>query len=315
MIVTITMNPAMDKTILLDSFQVGELNRVKTVTLDSGGKGINVSKNIKMLGGETLATGFLAGNTGSVINQMLQSQGIKTDFIFVPGETRTNMKIVDTNGSLTELNECGPEIPQKAMEKLLIKLEKIANSDTFFILTGSVPQNINKNIYKNIIQMLKKKGATVFMDADGLLFSEGIEALPNFIKPNRFELEQYFKMSEKASEEELIKMGLKLQEKGIETVLISMGSEGAIFIIKNKVFRVLGLKVEAYSPVGAGDAMVAAFSYGLFKKMPIEGCIRLAVATSAGAVETIGTKPATKSVIEQLMRQVRLIEQKVYKDA
>jgi len=307
MIVTVTMNPAIDKTVDIEDFQYGGLNRITSVVSDPGGKGINVSKTIKYLGGKTIATGFIGGNGGTMIEQGLKELGIEADFVHVEGETRTNMKVVDVRGNVTELNEPGPNIKESDMEKLLEKLESLANADTLFVLAGSIPKGVDKGIYGLIIEKVKSKGAKVFLDADGELFVKALESKPDYIKPNRFELEQYFNFDGNATENDLVDMGRKLHSKGIGNVAISLGSEGALFVLPDKAIKVPGLRVEAHSTVGAGDAMVAALSYGIDLSLPIEECIKLGVATSAGAVTTIGTKPPTKELVETLKQQVNLI--------
>ncbi|MEG2441860.1 MAG: 1-phosphofructokinase [Acetivibrio sp.] len=303
MIVTVTMNPAMDKTIFLQELRTGRLNRIEKTVLDPGGKGINVSKTIHVLGGETIATGFLAGSTGMRIEESLKKKGIRTDFIYVEGETRTNIKIIDREGTLTELNEQGPEIFQNEKNKLMEKLCLLAGENTLFILAGSVPKGVDKTMYREIIEMVKKKGAKVFLDADGSLLEEGIKGIPDIIKPNQFELEQYFAKTEPSISKDILKMGICLQQKGIENVLISRGKEGAVFLIKGQIVQAPALKIKENSSVGAGDAMVAAFAYGLEKNMDQKKLISFAMAVSAGAVETQGTKPPEIDRVEQLMKQ------------
>ena len=172
MIVTVTMNPAIDKTAEVDQFVYQGLNRLKNVIQDAGGKGINVSKTIKALGSDTVATGFLAGNAGVVINKVLKEKGIKADFIEVDGETRTNMKVVEPGGILTELNEPGPQISEENVRNLVEKLEDYANEKTLFILAGSIPKGVSSDIYGTIIKKVKEKKASVFLDADGELFAK-----------------------------------------------------------------------------------------------------------------------------------------------
>lgn len=306
MIITVTMNPAIDKTVELEQFHHEGLNRLQKVVIDAGGKGINVSKTIQELGGETIATGFLGGTGGAVIKKVLYDRGITTDFVSVEGETRTNMKVVEPGGVLTELNEPGPSIRPQDVEALLKKLESYAGEDTLFVLAGSIPTGVDTSIYGQITHLVQERGAKVFLDADGELFVKALEAGPDMIKPNKFELEQYFAFDGDAGEEDLIAMGKRLARKGIERVAISMGKEGAMFLFGDRVIRTPGLKVEAHSTVGAGDAMVAALSYGFHEKMSEEECICLGVAASAGAVMTIGTKPPSKDLVEKLKGQVTL---------
>lgn len=307
MIITVTMNPAIDKTVDLVHFEHGSLNRLTNVITDAGGKGINVSKTIKELGGETLATGFIGGSGGVLIEKVLNEQGIKSDFVLVNGETRTNLKVVEQNGFVTELNEPGPVIKKEEIDLLTEKLLGYANPDTLFVIAGSIPNGVDKNIYKVLIEKLKEKGAKVFLDADGELFVNSLEAKPDIIKPNRGELEEYFSMDYRANEEELIQMGNKLLDKGIGMVAISLGQMGALFLTKEQSVRCPGLKVEAHSTVGAGDAMVAALSYGIDNGFDFVESVKLGIATSAGAVTTQGTKPPSKELVDKLRQQVTIV--------
>lgn len=306
MIITVTMNPAIDKTVDIEQLVQGGLNRLKNVIMDVGGKGINVSKTIKELGGETIATGFLGGSGGVLIKNFLMEQGIQSDFIEIRNEVRTNLKVVESNGNVTELNEPGPLVTEAELKLLLDKLLSYANEEALFVLAGSIPNGIAKNVYQILTQRLKEKGAKVFLDADGELFINALESCPDIIKPNRHELEEYFHMDYRADEEELITMGNKLLDKGIGMIAISLGQMGAIFLTKEKVLRCPGLKVEAHSTVGAGDAMVAALTYALNKGLALEECAKLGVATSAGAVTTLGTKPPKKELVEELLQIVQI---------
>ncbi len=306
MIITVTLNPAIDKTVDIGDFHYGGLNRITMVVQDPGGKGINVSKTIHHLGGQTIATGFLGGNGGRILNDSLQKLGIKTDFIQVSGESRTNLKVLDIKGKVTEFNEPGPVIEEAAVNELLMKLESMANSDTMFVLAGSIPKGVDSGIYGKITEIVKRKKAKVFLDADGELFAKGIEAKPDYIKPNRFELEEYFNFEGRASIDDLALMGRKLLDKGIGTVAISLGGEGALFVLPKETIIAPGLKVEAHSTVGAGDAMVAALAYGIDLSLPMKETIKLGIATSAGAVTTVGTKSATKEKVDELKQYVTM---------
>ena len=213
MIVTVTMNPAIDKTVDIDALERGGLNRIQHVELDAGGKGINVSKTIHALGGKSVATGFIAGNAGNIIRGVLDQWQITNDFIEVSGETRTNTKVFEKSGELTELNEPGPTVEEEDIKALLHKLEGYADQDTLFVLAGSVPQGVPKDIYCKITELVHQRGAKVLLDADGELFTKALKAVPDIIKPNRVELEQYAGMDYIASEQELLSAAEKLMEK------------------------------------------------------------------------------------------------------
>lgn len=308
MIITVTMNPAIDKTVEVQKLNPGNLNRIKKVEFDAGGKGINVSKTIGELGGESIAVGFLGGNAGAIIEKVLKEKNIKTDFIWVEGETRTNTKVLEENGMVTELNEPGPTVSNKQIEELLHKLDGYAGEDRLFVLSGSIPNGVDKNIYQRIIHLVHQKKAKVLLDADGELFRQSLEAIPDMIKPNRAELEEYAGIDYRATEENLLKIARELLEKGMETVAVSMGKKGAMFLKEDYQVMCPGLSVKAHSTVGAGDAMVAAMAYAWDKGLSNEETVRTCIAASAGAVTTVGTKPPSKELVEHLKTEVIIKE-------
>ena len=293
MIVTVTVNPAMDKTAEIDCLRPHALNRLAGVVSDVGGKGINVSKTIAALGRQSVACGFLAGQTGRSIEQTLgqwPGGGIRPDFLTVPGETRTNLKLVEPGGELTELNEQGPRLSPADLDALAQKLEGYAAPGTLFVLAGSVGPGVPPELYRDLTRRLKQRGAKVFVDADGPLFARALEAVPDIIKPNAFELGQYFGLDHTPEGEELIGLGRTLAVQG------------------ERVWRAPALPVMPRSTVGAGDAMVAAIACGVEEDLPLEDCLRLGMAVSAGAVTTRGTRPPDPETVRQLTAQVCLTE-------
>ncbi len=306
MIVTVTMNPAIDKTVDITLLERGDLNRIKRMEMDAGGKGINVSKTIQELGGKSIATGFLGGSSGTVILDVLKQRGITADFVEVDGETRTNLKVVEETGEVTELNEPGPEVTQEQIDTLLGKLDEYAGTDTLFVLAGSIPSGVPASIYAQITKRVHSRGAKVLLDADGELFSQSMEVPPDMLKPNRLELERYFQVDYRASEPELLMMGKRFLKNGVSKVVISMGQMGALFLTPDQSYHCPGLSVKAHSTVGAGDAMVAAMAYSWDEKLPLEECIRLCMGASAGAVTTIGTKPPSRSLVDELAAKVEI---------
>ena len=281
MIVTVTMNPAIDKTVEIGHLIPGGLNRIHKVEYDAGGKGINVSKTIRELGGGSIATGFLAGNAGRTIESVLKD-----------------------NGEVTELNEPGPEITPDQLDELLARLEGYAGDGVLFVLAGSIPSGISIDIYEKIIRLLHKKGAKVLLDADGCMFRQALDAGPDIIKPNRAELEEFMGIDYRASDRDLLKTARQLLGKGVDTVAVSMGKSGAMFVRDGYEVRCPALNVKAHSTVGAGDAMVAALAYSFDTKNGDENTTRICMAASAGAVTTIGTKPPARELVDELMEQV-----------
>jgi 1-phosphofructokinase len=306
MIVTVTMNPAMDKTAELDCLVRGGLNRSKRTLYDAGGKGINVSKTIQALGGKSVAAGFLGGRTGQKIADMLKKEEISQDFVWVDGETRTNTKIAEADGRVTELNEPGPWIAEEKTEELIEKLAGYAGEETLFVLSGSVPPGVDGQIYARIIRRVHEKGAAVLLDAGGELFRNAVLECPDMVKPNRCELEEYAGYDSGASEAALKKAAAELQAKGTGTVAVSLGKEGAYFLGKSYEAVCPALPVRVCSTVGAGDAMAAALALAWEKKLDREEMLRLCMAVSAGAVTTPGTRPPEKKLVEELAQKVKI---------
>lgn len=304
MIITVTMNPAVDKTAEVDYIECGELNRLKNVVSDAGGKGINVSKMVAALGGKSLATGFVGGGSGAEICTVLSRMGISHDFVQVAATTRTNLKIVEHKGRVTEMNEPGVQVSDIELDALLAKLTSLASPETLFVFSGSIPSGMGTDIYKRCIALVHAKGARAFLDADGEAFRLGLCAQPYFIKPNREELQKHFDLTSRPDTPELVRLCQRLMRDGVEQIALSLGAEGALFLKGDSVIRVPGLRVKTHSTVGAGDSMVGALAYAADCGMPYEAGLALAVAASAGAVTTIGTKAPDRALVDSLLKQV-----------
>lgn len=305
MIITVTFNPAVDKTAEVNTLIVGGLNRLFNVRQDAGGKGINVSKTLKALGTSSLAVGFLGGSAGTFIEQALEKAGIASHFVHVNGNTRTNLKVLNAQMELTELNEPGPQISADQIEDLIRVILSDAKENDLVILSGNVAPGVPDDVYALIIERLREKKIRCILDADGALFRKGIKAGPYAIKPNRYELAQYFGLPEdELTTEKMVELGSRFLNEDTRLVAISMGIEGSLFLSADEVISAPALKIDYQSSVGAGDAMVAAIADGLEKGMSLPDLVSWAVAVSAGACTTQGTQPAELSVVEELRSRV-----------
>lgn len=302
MITTVTFNPAVDKTAQVDELIPGGLNRLKNVRQDAGGKGINVSKTLKAIGEDSTATGFIGGSAGQFIKNRLDELNIDNVFIQVDGDTRTNLKVLDKDMNLTELNEAGPECTSEDLDKMA---ELLTDRSGILVLCGNTGPGVSKNIYRTLAEKAHANGLQVIMDADGELFREGIQAHPDVIKPNRFELAQFFGKSEDEMDAAtMIELARTFIDEGVKLVVISMGIEGGLFVTKDRALQAPALKIPFQSAVGAGDAMVAALAYSLKHDLDLEQTLTLAVALSAGACMTEGTQPADAATVEKLKQEV-----------
>ncbi|MEK6265315.1 MAG: 1-phosphofructokinase [Clostridium sp.] len=304
MIITVTLNPAVDKTVEVDNCTINSVNRVSSIKLDAGGKGINVSKVVKSLGGESVTLGALAGKTGEFIKDYLDTEKIENDFVFVTGETRTNIKIVDkVKNTNTDLNESGNNISEEDVKSIKEKIFTLAKKDDILVLSGSVPQRVEKNIYELWIKEASGLGVKTILDADGELLKNGILAAPYLIKPNIHELEKLFDVKINGINE-IISICKGIFDYGVKMIAVSLGSEGALFMNREKTIHARGIKVKVKSTVGAGDSMVAGLAFALDKGYSFERSVTLSVASATAGVMTDGTTAGNLNDILDIEKQV-----------
>lgn len=306
MIITVTLNPAIDKTVYIDKLKAKTLNRVSSSLFDIGGKGINVSKTISSLNSVSIATGLLGKDNNSFIINGLNYLSIENDFVYVDGSVRTNLKVIEEDGSLTEINESGPTINKDKIDELILKLDKYANEENIFVFSGSVPKGVDSNIYAYLTNRLKQKGSKVVVDADDELLSLAIKESPTVIKPNMYELSKLVDIDENSDDTTIINKCRSLLDHGIQIICVSKGKDGALFISNHYCYSAKAIDVEVKSSVGAGDAMVAALAYGLQNNMDYLDMFKLALATSAGAVMSKGTSPASLEVVNELIEKIEI---------
>ena len=306
MIYTVTLNPAVDKTVYVDNFAIDTVNRATSVRQDAGGKGINVSKTIKALGGESTAVAFLGGSSGALIASALGEAGIAVRSFEVPGTTRTNTKVVDlASHTYTDINEPGAPVTKALLDDALAILALGINPGDIVVLSGSLPSGASANTYARWTRACRKAGARVFLDADGEALIEGIAANPSLIKPNEVELGRMLGR-ELTEDADIVAAARELVEQGIAQVMVSMGGSGAIFVTERGAWRLHQPTVDVVSTVGAGDSVVAALAYAAEQELPIDQTARLCMATGAATVMRPGTEPARRDDIDRLIDQVSI---------
>ncbi|MCC8059278.1 MAG: 1-phosphofructokinase [Clostridiales bacterium] len=305
MIYTVTLNPALDKTVEIPSLTIDAVNRITTMRTDPGGKGINVSKVISKLGGQSIAGGILGGDTGRAIESALKKLGLTTSFRFVEGETRTNMKIIDpTNHTNTDINEPGVVVSEEILNDLRDEIRDRLTGDDIVVISGSMPKGSPADTYYTWAKTFREKGAKVFLDADGELLRTGLKASPYLIKPNDHELSMLVGRELKTPQELAKTARTLMNDYGIAKIVVSMGSAGALYVTGSETIYAEGLKVPVGSTVGAGDSVVAALAIAEESGLSLEETVRLSTATGAANVMCSGTQAAEYSVIQELMPKV-----------
>lgn len=301
MIYTVTLNPSLDYVVSVEDFQPGKTNRTSEEQIYAGGKGINVSAQLKNLGCDSVALGFVAGFTGQEIQRQLKEKEINTDFILLQeGSSRINLKIKNIEG--TEINGTGPCIRQVELDALLQKLDALQTGDVLF-LSGSIPGSVPGDIYARMMKRLEHKGILVVLDTAGEALRKGLSLKPFLIKPNQQEINELFGVRVN-TREELLVLGKKLQEMGARNVLISLAGEGAVLICENgKIYRSKAPKGKPVNSVGAGDAMLAGFMAEWLKTVNYEEAFYRSVATGSATAFAEGF--ATEEAVQALYKQVK----------
>lgn len=283
MILTVTLNAAIDKRYVVENYQVGEVNRVKECAYVAGGKGLNVSKTAAIAGAEVLATGFVGGHAGAYITEAVEKQGVATDFIQVKGESRSCINIYDTvNKTQTEFLEPGVVVSEEEQRAFYLKFDQLLAKCDVVAMSGSVPKGIGTDMYPKLVAMAKAAGKKIIVDTSGALLEEAVKAKPNMVKPNIDEI-RLLTGKQILGREELIEAGIELQKSGIERVVISLGADGSLMFVDEGVYQAVVPKIDAVNTVGCGDCMTAGFAISFEQGMSPEEALRFASATSAAS--------------------------------
>lgn len=264
MILTVTVNPALDKNYSIPGFALTGIHRVESMSIVPAGKGLNVSRVLKTLGVPTVATGILGGFTGKQIETALKQLGVEDDFVQIRAESRSNSLVIDRHHSIhTEIKEPGPAIPKDAWKRLEKKIMQIAPTCSWVVFAGSPPPGAPSTLYYELIQKTQTAGVKVALDTRGPWLKEGIKACPDLIKPNWEEFQELVGPCY-STVQALEKAGRIVEEEGVGIVVVSMGAKGALAVDRQHSYLVQQLPpIKVASPIGSGDTLVA----GLLAKL------------------------------------------------
>ncbi|OFW74849.1 MAG: hypothetical protein A2Y55_05730 [Actinobacteria bacterium RBG_16_68_12] len=311
MIVTVTVNAALDRTLTVPVFQIGYRHRSSEVLTLAGGKGINVARALKRLEVPVVATGLTGGRTGTRIVEELTSEAILNDFVRIAAESRTSTAVVDpTSGAYTEINEWGPEVTAAELETLMEKLQYLARGADFVVLAGSLPRKVPTSFYADAIRDLARRDVRVVLDSEGEPLQAGVEAAPFLVSPNQREAEQL--VGQELEDDDDFLMALDaVAEMGARNVLITL--ENGCFALlrfgrRTRRLRAFAPHVEPASVVGSGDVLLAQFLASVLEERPPEDTLRLAVAAGAASVLEVGAGRFDPQLIVSLAGDVELAE-------
>ena len=286
-ILTLTLNPALDLTVRLAHLEPGAVNRSETLLTHAAGKGVNVAQVLADLGHEVTVGGFLGEDNPQAFDALIARRGFADAFIRVPGETRSNIKIAEQDGRVTDINAPGPQVSEQAQLALLNQLTLIAPGHAAVVVAGSLPRGVSAQWFQSLLVHLKSLGLKVVLDTSSEALRAGIKAGPWLIKPNTEELAEALDCATDSIAQQA-QAAERLHAQGVEHVVVSHGAEGVNWFSPGTALHATPPKVSVASTVGAGDSLLAGMLHGLLRFDLPETTLRRATAIAAMAVTQIG---------------------------
>lgn len=311
MIVTVTMNAAIDRTLTVPNFQLGHRHRASQGLTLAGGKGINVARALKRLNYPVVATGLAGGRTGTRIVEELTGEAILNDFVRIADESRTSTAVVDpTANTYTEINEWGPQVEPDELGILLEKIQYLSRGADAVVFAGSLPRGVEEDFYAETIRDLNRRGVRSVLDSEGEPLRLGVEAEPFLVSPNQQEAESL--VGQEFHEQDDFVMALDaVAEMGARNVLITQESGSFALLREDRKPRRLHAsapRVEPVSAVGAGDVLLAAFLAGRLEGRPADDALRLAVAAGTSSTLEVGAGRFDPREAGRLVNLVQVVE-------
>lgn len=306
MITTISLNPSIDRTVNVEKFVPGGLNRVVSAHSVAAGKGINVALTASALGVASECIGFMYREGSKLFEKRLMVGGVEYNFVWCDGSVRTNVKVFDqSTGTITEINESGARVSEDDLKRMTDLVALHAENTDYLVLAGSLPPGCPADYYRTLIQTVEGLGCRCVLDADGDRMRYGLEACPFMIKPNRYELE--LMTGEKLNTlKEIRDAAQKYLDMGVSVVTVSLGSEGALITDGDETLYAPKLALDVKSTVGAGDAMVAGLTCGFIGDNELEDAFRMGVACASARCATESYRVIDKTEYKRLLDQVKI---------
>jgi 1-phosphofructokinase family hexose kinase len=306
MIYTVTLNPAVDRELTVSSLDFNSVLRASDYRVDCGGKGFNVSRVLKSLGVDSVAVGFAGGRSGEMLSDGLEALDIETKFIWIAGETRTNISLISLEENrYIKVNEPGPFISPEEQAGLFEMMRDIAKQDDWWVLSGSLTPGMSESIYADMIDCLQSQGAKAILDTSGASLMHGCKARPYLVKPNAHEAHILTNLPVDELSE-ITTAGRAIQNIGTTRVIISLGKDGAVLLDGEETWRVHSPRIEERNPIGAGDSLVGGIVWGLQAGLTLPEALTWGMAAGAATASLSGTAVGKRDLVERLHAQVKL---------
>jgi 1-phosphofructokinase family hexose kinase len=315
MILTVTLNAAIDRTVAVPNFHLGHRHRAVESRTLAGGKGINVARALRLLDRPVIATGFAGGPTGNRVLEELRNESIPKDLTWIAGETRINLAVVDpTSGEQTEINERGPAVSPEEVERFLERLRYLATGAKICVLAGTLPPGAGDDLYARIIEELRERGVVSVLDSEGEPMRAGVRAGVSVVTPNEREAEEL--VGQEFDDGDDLAHGLsELTRMGAEEAVITR-PDGCVAVVgEGSERRTLEVRIRALDPVstvGSGDAFLAGYVAARYDGRPSEECLAYGVACGAESTQHFGAGTVDRNQVERLVGEVELRDLEVH---
>jgi 1-phosphofructokinase len=307
MILTLTLNPAVDQTLWLERLEVGQVNRAFESQLDPAGKGINASRMCQRIGWPTIAFGFLAGEAGSIVQRTLDEEGVRNHFLPVEGQTRINVTLIDrATGYATSVYGQGSHVSPEALVRLDEILKTWLEAGRVLVLAGSLPPGVPGDLYARLTKVAREREVRTIVDAEGAALRLAIAEGPALIKPNVAEAERL--LDRKLPDLSAVRIAAGELAERLPGVVISMGLNGAVCAQGTRAWHVMPPKVPWLSSVGSGDSMVAGLAVEMARGHDLLEGMRLGTAAGAATAMSPGTGLGTRDEVDRLLPGVTIVE-------
>ena len=304
MIVTLTINPAIDQNIAADRLVFEDRAYIISQSESAGGRGIISSSVLHSFGSKTLAIVTSGGKTGKRLEKLLAASGYPVEVVRIEEEIRQNLTITDKYGLTIKLNQAGPPISAKELEQIEHTVGKSLQKAEWLMLCGSIPPGVAPDFYRDLIRVAQKHNVKTLLDTDGEALAHGVEACPTVVKPSQQEAERLLNRA-LITRAHFLEAATRIKAMGPETVLISLGSRGAIATDGHRVVEALAPRIDTGSPIGAGDAMAAAYVWAITKKKDFPDAVRWSVAEGTASAKLPGMQSGT---LEQARAVYKAVE-------
>jgi 1-phosphofructokinase family hexose kinase len=305
LIVTLTINPAIDRIFSVDRLAFEDRSYINSVGESAGGRGLNASRVIHSFGGDTRAVLISGGDTGKRLEELLASSGFPNTLVPIQNAIRTNLTITDRHGLTVNLNEAGPELTKAEVTRVEDAVREALREASWLLLCGSLPPGVPSSFYGKMIAMARKKKVKTLLHADRDALREGIEQQPTIATPNQQEAERLLGRT-LLTRSHHVEAAAQIRAMGAESVVLSLGSRGAIGAFADGLLEAVPPRVEAVSPIGAGDALSAAYAWSSTRKKNHAEALRWGVAAGTASARLPGMNYATLEQTEEVYRHVEI---------